>query len=240
MQYKKTILLIEEEVGMVDFLTAMLTANDYKVVTAVNGKDALHMRLSHNPDLILLDFGLSNMSGQDILRETRAQCEVPIIVISARQSEKEKVMALESGANDYLVRPFAHSELLVRIRNTIRLRESVAYAAGTEEKDFCYMGFRIDYSSYRITVDDIAVHLTPIEYKIVELLSRHAGRALTHEQIINHVWGPNNCENQVLRVNMANIRRKIEDDPAAPQIILTELGIGYRMQTEEAPVVVRG
>jgi two-component system KDP operon response regulator KdpE len=239
MQYRKTILLVEEDHGMVDFLTAMLTANDYKVVTAVTGKDALHMRLSHNPDLILLDLDLSNPSGQEILYDTRSQCEVPIIVISARQSERDKVMALENGANDYLVKPFAQTELLVRIRNTIRLRESVAYASGGEDRDFCCMGFRIDYSCYRITVDDISVHLTPIEYKIVELLSRHAGRALTHEQIINHVWGPNNCENQVLRVNMANIRRKIEEDPAAPQIILTELGIGYRMQTAEAPVPVR-
>jgi two-component system KDP operon response regulator KdpE len=239
MQYKKTILLVEEETGMVDFLSAMLTANDYKVITAASGKDALHLRLSHNPDLMLLDLGLSNLDGQEILRETRAQCELPIIVLSPRQDERERAEALENGANDFLTKPFRHAELLLRMRNTIRLRESLAYSSGGEDKEFRSFGFRIDYGMYRVSVDSAPVHLTPIEYKIVELLSRHAGRVLTHEQIINHVWGPNNCENQVLRVNMANIRRKIECDAAAPKIILTELGVGYRMQTEDAMAYAR-
>lgn len=229
MQYRKKILLVEDESGMVDLLTAILTANNYKVIVAGTGKDALHMRMSHNPDLILLDLGLPDMDGIDVLREIRRQCAIPIIVISARQDEADKVDALESGAGDYLTKPFGNSELLVRIRNTIHLHERLAVASTSAEKEYRFLGFRIDYFAYRVTLDDTLVHLTPIEYKIVELLSRHAGRVMTHEQIINQVWGPNNCESQVLRVNMANIRRKIETDPADPRIILTELGIGYRM-----------
>ena len=229
MQYRKTILLIEDESGMVDLLTAILTANNYKVIDAGTGIDALHMRMSHNPDLILLDLGLPDMDGIDVLREIRGQCATPIIVISARQDEADKVEALESGASDYMTKPFGNSELLVRIRNTIHLHERLAIASISAEKEYRFLGFCIDYSAYRVIVNDTLVHLTPIEYKIVELLSRHAGRVLTHEQIINQVWGPNNCESQVLRVNMANIRRKIEIDPADPRIILTELGIGYRM-----------
>lgn len=229
MDYKKVILIIEDEKGIIDLLSAILSADGYKPLHTMNGKDALLMRQNHNPDLILLDLGLPDMDGMDVLREIREQCETPVIVISARQNESDKVAALDGGASDYIVKPFGNSELLARIRAMIRLHEKLVTGRFHFAEQFQYGSFGIDFTIYKVMVDDQPVHLTPIEYKIVELLAKCCGKVLTHEQIISHVWGPENCDNQVLRVNMANIRRKIEKNPADPRIIITELGIGYRL-----------
>lgn len=231
MKYRKVILIIEDEKGIGDLLSAILRTNGYKPLHAMNGKDALLMRQNHNPDLILLDLGLPDMDGMDVLREIRRQSETPVIVISARQDESDKVTALDGGASDYIVKPFGSSELLARIRAMIRLHEKLVTGRFHSDEQFQYGGLQIDYTVYQVAVDDHPVHLTPIEYKIVELLAKCCGKVLTHEQIIGHVWGPKNCDSQVLRVNMANIRRKIEKNPADPQIIITELGIGYRLGT---------
>lgn len=229
MKYKKTILIIEDETGIIDLLTAILNASSYKVVCARTGKEALLLRQSHNPDLILLDLGLPDIDGMEVLKDIRRQCETPVIVISARQDERDKVKALDHGANDYMTKPFGNSELLARIRSTIRLHEKLITGLFHKQDNYCYSDLCIDYNSYQVTIGNHPVHLTPIEYKIVECLSKCSGKVLTHEQIINQVWGPGNCDSQLLRVNMANIRRKIEHDPGDPKIILTELGVGYRI-----------
>ena len=228
MTYTKTILIVEDEKGMIDLLKAILSPHDYKVIDAQTGEEALRMRQNYNPDLILLDLGLPDLDGIEVLRGIRKHAATPVIVISARQDESDKVEALDNGATDYMTKPFGNFELLARIRNTIRLHEKLSLTKNDEDV-FLLNGFCINYDAYRVLVNEKPVHLTPIEYKIVELLSRHVGRVLTHEQIINQVWGPNNCDYQVLRVNMANIRRKVERNPADPKLILTELGVGYRM-----------
>ena len=229
MNYKNTILLVEDDQTIIDLLLVVLTSHDYKVIQAKTGKDALQLCISHNPELILLDLGLPDIDGMNVLREIHAKSDVPVIVLSARHDEMIKVEALEGGADDYIVKPFGNFELLARIHNTIKLHERIAAALFKEEDIYRHGAFCIDFAAHKVSLGKKAIHLTPIEYKIVSLLSKNAGKVLTHEQIINQVWGPNNCDSQVLRVNMANIRRKIEINLSDPQIILTELGVGYRM-----------
>lgn len=229
MQYKRTILAVEDEKGMIHLLRTILSSNNYKVVCAQSGNEAIRMSMNHNPDLILLDLGLPDMDGIEVLKKVRDQSQTPVIVISARQDESDKVEALNFGAADYITKPFGNAEMLARIRNIITLYDKLKLGSFIDGGVYRQDGFFVDFAAYKVTVDDKPVHLTPIEYRIVELLSRNAGAVLTHEQIINQIWGKNNCEIQVLRVNMANIRRKIELDPADPKIILTELGVGYRI-----------
>lgn len=228
MQYKKTILIVEDERAMARLLRTILKAGDYKPLCAFTGEEGLRMCRSYNPDLVLLDLGLPDMDGMAVLRNVRAR-QAPVIVISARQDEMDKVEALNSGAADYVTKPFGNAELLVRIRNILLLYDRLKPSARPEDSVFSAGDFSVDFAAYRVTVRGQPVHLTPIEYKIVELLARNAGAVMTHEQIIDRIWGHNNCEIQVLRVNMANIRRKIEENPADPKIITTELGVGYRL-----------
>ena len=231
MTARAKILIVEDEEPISNFIEATLKANDYRVICAKNGQEALSMIPSHCPDLILLDLGLPDIDGIAILKQLRTWTATPVIVVSARDDESDKVEALDFGADDYIVKPFGTSELLARIRTAIR--HSTSNHLGTVETLFCAKGLVIDFQKRLVTIDGNEVHLTQIEYKIVSLLARSAGRVLTYDNIITELWGPYAVkDNQILRVNMANIRRKLEKNPAAPKYIFTEVGVGYRM-TEE-------
>ena len=205
MPNKIKIMIIEDEDAISNFIATTLKANAYAPLLAKTAGQALSMIPSHCPDLILLDLGLPDMDGIEILKKIREWSAVPVIVVSARGEESDKVEALDLGADDYISKPFGTSELLARIRTALR-------------------------HSAKNTVDGKDVHLTQIEFKIVSLLAKSAGRVLTYDYIITELWGPYAVkDNQILRVNMANIRRKLEKNPASPEYIFTEVGIGYRM-----------
>ena len=188
------------------------------------------MIASHCPDIILLDLGLPDMDGMEILKELRKWSGTPVIVVSARSDESEKVAALDAGADDYITKPFGTSELLARIRTALR---HTAANGALQSDTFSVKELFIDFGKRRVTVGKKEVHLTQIEFKIVSLLAKSQGRVLTYDHIISELWGPYAVkDNQILRVNMANIRRKIEQNPAEPQYIFTEVGVGYRMADE--------
>lgn len=225
-QYR--ILVVEDEKLIQGFIQTVLTSNGYEVLAARTGEEALTMLSSHCPDLVLLDLGLPDTDGQNFIAAVRKWNSVPIIVVSARSHERDKVLSLDLGADDYVTKPFGTSELLARVRAALRhtrqrdqRQQSGVYVCG---------GLRVDWERRRVVLDGQDIHLTQNEYKIVALLAQYAGRVLTYDQIIQHVWGPNAAEdNRILRVNMANIRRKLEQNPAEPQYIFTEIGVGYRM-----------
>jgi len=221
------ILLIEDEKKLSSFIITVLSYHKYDVINAETGDMGIHMAASHMPDLILLDLGLPDMDGIDVIKRIREWSDSPIIVVSARQNEQEKVNALDNGANDYVTKPFGNDELLARIRSSIRIHRN-SFSARTKSI-FTNGGLTIDYEKRIVKVNDTLVQLTPTEYKILVLLSQNAGKVLTHDFISNHLWGPYASESQTIRVNVANIRRKVEKNPADPDYILTEVGVGYRM-----------
>ncbi len=223
------ILIVEDDETIGNFISAVLNANGYKVIRSTGGKEAIQMNASHIPDLILLDLGLPDMDGLEVLKNIRMWSKVPVVVVSARGYEREKVEALDMEADDYIVKPFGTSELLARIRTA--LRHGVRRGEGEERQEtIVTIGeLEIDFDKRIVSMAGERVHLTPIEYKIMALLMRHPGKVLTHDYIIKEIWGPYANESRTLRVNMANIRRKIEKNPGEPQYILTEMGVGYRM-----------
>ena len=231
MALKERILIIEDENSIVDMLKTVLTANDYGVLTASTGAEALTMISSHCPDVILLDLGLPDMDGNDVISSLRKWSSTPVIVISARTNETDKVKAIDMGADDYITKPFGTSELLARIRMVIRHSNAMRHndmIARTGK--FISGGLMIDYDKYRVYVDGKDAQLTQGEYRIVSLLGRYAGKVLTYDFIMKELWGPGSAgDNKILRVNMANIRRKIEKNTTDPQYIFTEVGVGYRM-----------
>ncbi len=226
---KQTILIIEDEKHIGSFIETIMLSNQYKTIRAMDGTQGFSLYASHHPDLILLDLGLPDLDGMEVLRQIRRLSAVPIIVISARTQEREKVEALDSGADDYITKPFGSEELLARIRTALRHRGQVGNGMFQEpiyEKD----GLRIDFDKRLVTLNDKPVHLTQIEYKLVSLLAKNAGKVLTYDCLLKEIWGPYaDTDNQILRVNMANIRRKLEANPAEPHYIYTEIGVGYRM-----------
>jgi len=231
MEIKPKILVVEDELRIVNFICAVLTANGYEAITAATAREASSMLSSHCPDLVLLDLGLPDADGLEIIRTAREWTQLPIIVVSARTHERDKVAALDAGADDYITKPFGTSELLARIRTALRHARShggsdtVSVSGLFEVKDLT-----IDYNKRWVLVGGENVHLTQNEFKIVSLLGIHAGKVLTYDYILKNLWGPGaSGNNQVLRVHMANIRRKIEKNPAEPEYIFTEVGIGYRM-----------
>lgn len=230
MAQKQLILIIEDEKSIGSFIQTTVISNGYKSITASCGQEGLSLCTSCCPDLLLLDLGLPDMDGMDVIRQIRGFSNVPIIVISARTQEREKVEALDMGADDYITKPFGSSELLARIRTALRHSQMPGMARESEpvyERD----GLKIDFEKRRVTVDGVEVHLTQNEYKLVSLLARQAGQVLTYETLIKQIWGPYaDTNNQILRVNMANIRRKLEANPAEPSYIYTEIGVGYRMK----------
>ena len=222
------VLVVEDDKAIVHLLSTILDANDYRVVQVSTGREALSTISSRCPDVVLLDLGLPDMDGVDIIKNVRQWSQVPIIVLSARNRERDKVEALDLGADDYVTKPFGTAELLARIR--IALRHVSNGTPDTPTGKAQNGRLTIDYDKRRIYLDDQEVHLTQVEYKIVMLTMLHIGKVLTYDFIIRCVWGARpTVNNQILRVNMANIRRKLEANPADPQFIITETGVGYRM-----------
>jgi len=234
---KSTIIVIEDEKSICNFIETTLTAHSYKVITASNGQEGLSFITSYFPDLILLDLGLPDMDGMDIIKQVRNWSMIPIIVISARTQEQEKVLALDSGSDDYITKPFGTSELLARIRTALRHHQGGVLVQN--EPVYSYDDLIINFSKRLVTLNGQEIHLTQIEYKLVSLLAQNSGRVLTYDYIINHIWGPyaDNNNNQILRVNMAHIRRKLEKNPAEPNYIFTEIGVGYRMRESQQQIV---
>ena len=234
MKNKQTILIIEDENTICNFISTTLLANDYKVLKASNGKEAISSFSSYCPDVILLDLGLPDMDGLDVLKKIRSWSSVPIIIVSARDQEKEKVTALDLGADDYITKPFGTSELLARIRTAIRHNIKMETGKEFPTDFFKAKDLTIDFNKRIVTLGDKEIHLTQIEFKLVALLAGNAGKVLTYDYIIKKIWGPFSDvkDNQILRVNMANIRRKLEQNPADPKYIFTEVGVGYRMIDE--------
>jgi len=225
-----TILVVEDEAPMRRFLCSALTSHGFKVAEA--GTLALAERLATEtrPSAVLLDLGMPDGDGLDLLKQLREWSNAPVIVLSARDREDDKVLALDAGADDYLTKPFGTSELLARIRVALR------HARGQPVADdpVITMGpMTIDQARHTVTVDGASVHLTPIEFRLLALLARHAGKVLTHRQLLQEVWGPRNThQTHYLRVHMAALRRKIEADPARPRWLTTEAGVGYRLKDE--------
>ena len=231
MKLKDKVLVVEDEQNISNFISTVLTANDFDVLVAQTGADAISMITSHCPDLIILDLGLPDMDGMNILKEVRSWSSLPIIVVSARTHEHDKVMALDLGADDYIEKPFGTSELLARIRTALRHTRTDGTSDGLAMTGEYHVGdLCIDYNKHRVFLAGEDTHLTPNEYKIVALLGRHAGQVLTYKSMMKELWGPGvGGDNKLLRVHMANIRRKIEPNPVEPQYIFTEVGVGYRM-----------
>lgn len=230
MNAKTTIVLIEDEKNICHFIASALAAQDYKVFTASNAQTGISLITSSCPDLILLDLGLPDRDGLEIIEEIRTWASIPIIVISARTQEQEKVRALDSGADDYITKPFGPSELMARIRTALRHSNRLHTDSLINQRPYQAEGLVIDFEKRLVTLDGAEIHLTQIEFKIVSLLARNSGKVITYDSLISNVWGPYaDDDNRILRVNMANIRRKLEKNPAEPHYIFTEIGIGYRM-----------
>ena len=213
------------------FLRTTLTALDYRVREAETVAEALVEVTTHNPDVILMDLALPDGDGIDLTRRIRAWSRVPIIVLSARGREEDKVAALDEGADDYLTKPFGVNELLARIRAA--MRRAASASAGAAPAVLVAGTLRIDQARREVTVGEREIRLTPIEYRLLVFLAGNAGKVLTHRQILKEVWGPPYVgETHNLRVFMAALRRKVEQDPARPQLLLTEPGVGYRMKDD--------
>ena len=234
MVQKLSVLVIEDEKSICDFIAKTLNASDYKAVTAGSGKEGLAILTSALPDLVLLDLGLPDMDGIDIIKQTREWSSLPIIVISARVQEREKVAALDAGADDYITKPFGTDELLARIRTAIRHSNKIVDDKVNSTRPYSARGLVVDFGKRLVTVERKEIRLTRVEYKIVSMLAQNSGKVITYSSLIEQVWGPYaDDNNRILRVNMANIRRKIEKNPGEPEYIFTELGIGYRMIEDE-------
>lgn len=226
---KPLILIVEDDTAVKNLMVTTLETQSYRYHTASTGTQALTEAVSHNPEIILLDLGLPDMDGVDIIRKIRTWSNVPIIVISARTEDKDKIDALDAGADDYLTKPFSVEELLARLRVTLR-RLSYTQSSGASESTFTNGNLKIDYASGCAYLDEEELHLTPIEYKLLCLLAKNVGKVLTHTYITREIWG-SAWDNDVasLRVFMATLRKKIEKNPSQPQYIQTHVGVGYRM-----------
>ena len=231
---KCSVLIIEDEKNIQTFMGKILKRQEYRVLYADTAAQGLEIIRSQCPDIILLDLGLPDMNGFEIIREVRTWTSTPIIVISARTAEQEKVSALDLGADDYITKPFGTSELLARIRASLRHSNRLRTDSPLYLRPYRHGEMKLDFSKRLLTIGSQVVHLTPIEYKIVAYLAQNSGKVITYAAILSNVWGPYaDSDNKILRVNMANIRRKIEDDPAQPRYIFTEVGVGYRMAEDE-------
>lgn len=230
---KYQILVVEDDVPVRNLITTTLKANDYRFITAAEGEGAVMETASHNPDIILLDLGLPDIDGVEVIRRIRSWSNVPIIVISARSEDSDEIDALDAGADDYLTKPFSVDELLARLRVTQR-RLGLMQNMNANQAIYLNGQLKIDYASGCVYIGEEELHLTPIEYKLLCLLARNTGKVLTHKFIMQNVWG-SSWENDVgsLRVFMATLRKKLEKTPGSPQYIQTHIGIGYRMMKIE-------
>jgi two-component system KDP operon response regulator KdpE len=220
------VLVVEDEPQVRRFLRASLGSNGYRVVEATTVREAEQLATSHNPDLFLLDLGLPDGDGIDLARALRGWTRAPIIVLSARGREEDKVNALDAGADDYLTKPFGVRELLARLRVALRHAHGAPQDAPVVEVG----PLRIDLPRREVTMEGREVRLTPTEFKLLLLLARNAGKVLTHHQILREVWGPNVTQTHYVRVQMAELRKKLERDPARPHLLTTEVGVGYRLR----------
>jgi two-component system KDP operon response regulator KdpE len=224
---KPTILVIEDEPALQKFLRVTLTSHNYRVVEAGTGESGIRHAANDQPDLIILDLGLPDMDGIDVTRQVREWSAIPIIVVSARGKEQDKVVALDAGADDYLTKPFGVQELLARVRVAMRHRAIARQDSG--ESVFDSGDLHVDLARRVVTVRGVPVHLTPNEYRLLTVLIQNAGRVMTHRQLLREVWGPGAAEeNHYVRVYVNQLREKIEPNPARPTHILTEPGVGYR------------
>ncbi|MGF0017355.1 response regulator [Sporofaciens sp. SGI.106] len=232
---KFVVLVIEDEENIASFICKTLKLNGYKTITASAGREALSIIHSQCPDLILLDLGLPDMDGMEIIRQVREWSSTPIIVVSARIQEQEKVDALDAGADDYITKPFGTSELLARIRTSLRHSNRLNNHSNLYLRPYHSGKLTIDFEKRIVSLAGQQIHLTPVEFRIVAYLAQNSGKVVTYTSIMTQIWGPysDKNNNKILRVNMANIRRKIEENPAEPEYLFTEVGIGYRMREDE-------
>lgn len=226
---KSLILVVEDDIPVCNLITTTLRVHDYRYLTAGNGETAILEASSHNPEILLLDLGLPDMDGVEVIKKIRTWSNMPIIIISARSEDSDKIEALDAGADDYLTKPFSVEELLARLRVTER-RLSMMQNETPAESVFVNGNLRVDYAAGCAYMEEEELHLTPIEYKLLCLLSRNVGKVLTHTFITQKIWG-RSWENDIssLRVFMATLRKKLEKEPDAPQYIQTHIGVGYRM-----------
>ncbi len=226
---KELILLIEDEPQMRRFLRITLQGHGYRLVEAATGQEGLMQAATRNPDVVLLDLGLPDVDGLEVTARLREWTQTPIVVISAREQEQDKVKALDAGADDYLTKPFSAGELMARIR--VALRHVARQTAGKQEPVFVLQNLRVDLAQRQVFIDNAEIHLTPIEYKLLTVLVRHAGKVITHRQLLQEVWGAAHVnEVQYLRVYMTQLRHKLENDPTRPRFLMNEPGIGYRLK----------
>lgn len=230
MEIRDKILVVEDDSNIAGFVAAALETNGYNSLVASNGTEAISMITSHCPDLVILDLTLPDIDGMEILSRLRRWSSMPVIVVSARGRERDKVYALDQGADDYITKPFGSGELLARIRTALRHTRNVGSGELALTGIFRLGQLEIDFNKHKVFVSGEDARLTQSEYRILSMLARHAGKVLTYDYILKELWGPSaGNNNQILRVNMANIRRKIETNPADPQYVFTEIGVGYRM-----------
>lgn len=231
MKIKDKILVVEDDQRICNFISSVLEANNYDSMIAHTAEDAEKMILSHCPELIILDLGLPDKDGLEILKNLRTWSSLPVVIVSARSHEQDKVQALDLGADDYLTKPFGTDELLARIRTALRHTRTALGDNEVARKGLYKVGdLLIDYNKHHVFVGGEDAHLTQSEFRIMALLGKYAGKVLTYDFIMKELWGPRSGgNNQILRVNMANIRRKIEKNPAKPEYVFTEAGVGYRL-----------
>ena len=224
---KNLILVVEDDPSVRNLMVATLKANDYKYIVADNGESAVANAASHNPDIVLLDLGLPDIDGIEVIRRIRSWSNMPIVVISARSEDDDKISALDAGADDYVTKPFSVAELLARVRV---MKRRIDATAGSEQSVFVNGDLRIDFAAGSAYLDNAELHLTPIEYKLLSLLAKNVGKVLTHTYITQNVWG-SSWDNDVasLRVFMASLRKKLENSQGTQDYIQTHVGIGYRM-----------
>lgn len=233
MEDKQLILVVEDDKPIRKFVCVSLEAQGYKYIDTSNGKTAISLVSSYNPEIIVIDLGLPDIDGIEVIKKVRPNTNAAIIVLSARGRDREKVEALDIGADDYLTKPFSVPELLARIRVALRHSKQNSESIKDYEDNFTVRNLTIDFNKHIVTIDEEEIHLTPMEFKLISLMAKNAGRVLTHKFIIKEIWGESTInDTQSLRVFMANIRRKIEKDPTKPQYIFTEVGVGYSLTDE--------
>lgn len=224
------ILVVEDDAPIRNLIATTLKANDYKFLLAATGEEAVLQATSHNPSVILLDLGLPDIDGIEIIKKIRSWSLAPIIVISARGEDSDKIAALDAGADDYLTKPFSVEELLARLRVTLRRLNYMSLDAKENDSVFINGGLKIDFAAGCVYLNETEIHLPPMEYKLLCLLSKHVGRVLTHSFITREVWGSAwESDISAMRVCMATLRKKIEKNPSQPEYIQTHVGVGYRM-----------
>lgn len=225
------VLCIEDEASIRKFLRVTLTSHGFTLAEATTGAEGIQLAAQQPPDVVILDLGLPDMDGVQVIEQLRGWTNVPIIVLSARGQEQDKVAVLDAGADDYLTKPFGTNELLARLR--VALRHAARITTLSEAAIFGVGDLRVDLARRQVSIDEREVHLTPIEYKLLTVLVKHAGKVLTHQHLLREVWGPGYAtESHYLRVYMAQLRHKLETEPARPRYLLTEPGVGYRLVAE--------